>query len=151
MRIWGLIRVLLRAAIYKHEKIIPYHIVDVLFAIGSLLVVEVVDFGVPIDDECTRGGQLVTVHVRWGTLATGTGRRGWGVRSRRCCDFRTGHDGTEGHYVRDLAGGVQEVRRGGGGCGICRCNLPTLLLFLSRSRFTRENGLSFLFFFFKFS
>lgn len=55
---------------------------------------------------------MIIVHVRGGTLATGTGHRTRGVSTRWSGDLRTGYQRTQGYYVRDLSGGVQEVRRG---------------------------------------
>lgn len=54
---------------------------------------------------------MVSVHMR-GALAARTRRLGRGVGCLRDRYLRAGHDGTQGHYVGDLArGGVQKVRR----------------------------------------
>lgn len=73
------------------------------------MIVEVVDFGKSVDDEGAGSGQVASVHMR-GTL--GAGARCWS-----CCllvyrwyYLGTGH-GTKGHYVRDLGGCVEKVRR----------------------------------------
>lgn len=86
-----------------------YHIVAELVRSDRRWIVEVVDFREAIDDECTRCCQLISVHMR-GTLATRAGDGPWRSGVYRRGDFGA-RNGTQGHYVRDLGGSVEIVRR----------------------------------------